>query len=71
MLPYTQGWVSAASTGLLLEKQHKVCDMHGKLNQTQLCMNECRYMGFTKKVLLCAGPTGDKIKHIKEPFGAL
>lgn len=45
--------------------------MQGKMNQTQLCMNECSYMGFPRKGVLCARPTEDETKHAKEPLGSL
>lgn len=34
----------------ILVKEHQVYDMQGELNQTQLYMNECGYMGFPKRV---------------------
>lgn len=50
MLPDTPAWLSYYTLILLLEHNSKVCDVQGKLNQTHLCMNECSYMEFPKRV---------------------
>lgn len=44
------GCVTTPSPFLLLKNQQGAYDMQGKQNQTQLCMNECGYVGFGKIV---------------------